>query len=465
MKSPSFSSFPNGLATLALLFGLAVTNALVIPPSPSAMARTAAIGTGLSLLISFAIDSRRVARNLVRADIMALCSLYFLTLFEFLFPQPAFDTLVDSDEASVAIKACLLGFAGLALGRHCVPPPPASLTRTLKVEFPARMLVMLFWIAIVGGYYYMLLAVDFNVADFFDYLMAPRFSQPWTRGRLGDWKALLGEVGMILNLAPPIAGIILARRADYSSRTVQTVLAGLLFTFFYAFASGTRNLLVTFITTFTVAFAFTLDRAKKKELFVVTGLAVAGLLAATVFMLEFRNIGFSNYLKGYYRETKEDRTTLFVDYNLYVVAKLTRVFPERHAYLGWEIPYLSLIRPIPRALWSGKPEGLSVSIEDALDVEGLTLASSFVGEAYMSGGFIGVMLTAIALGAIVGWWNHFGHTQNSPFGHLVFSSGFFAAVISMRSMFVFTTAILPTIAALVLGNWMLSHRPRRRASS
>jgi hypothetical protein len=36
-------------------------------------------------------------------------------------------------------------------------------------------------------------------------------------------------------------------------------------------------------------------------------------------------------------------------------------------------------------------------------------------------------------------------------GILIYASGFFAAVISMRSMLVFTTALLPTIAAILLG--------------
>ena len=152
-----------------------------------------------------------------------------------------------------------------------------------------------------------------------------------------------------------------------------------------------------------------------------------------------------------------------VDYNLYVIAKLGDVFPEQHDFLGWEIPYLAIIRPIPRAIWPGKPEGLSFSIEDAVGVKGLTLASSFVGEAYISGGLFGVLLTGLVFGSIAGWWNRLGRPDNSAFGHLIFSSAFFAAVISMRSMFVFTTAILPTIAALMFGNWLIGRRAAHRA--
>ena len=47
--------------------------------------------------------------------------LYGLTFLEFLFPQPGVDALVSSAAASNGTNAVLLGFAGLAVGRHLVP--------------------------------------------------------------------------------------------------------------------------------------------------------------------------------------------------------------------------------------------------------------------------------------------------------------------------------------------------------
>ena len=93
-----------------------------------------------------------------------------------------------------------------------------------------------------------------------------------------------------------------------------------------------------------------------------------------------------------------------------------------------------------------------MTIEEALGVEGLTIAASFVGEAYMSGGFIAVFLAGLFFGAITSWWDYLSSDRNSQLGILVYSSGFFAAVISMRSLFVFSTAILPTVAAVVAGS-------------
>ena len=54
---------------------------------------------------------------------------------------------------------------------------------------------------------------------------------------------------------------------------------------------------------------------------------------------------------------------------------------------------------------------------------------------------------ALGFGALTGWWSHLASAQNSELGILIYSSGFFATVISMRSLFVFTTALLPTVAA------------------
>ena len=132
-------------------------------------------------------------------------------------------------------------------------------------------------------------------------------------------------------------------------------------------------------------------------------------------------------------------------------------------YLGLEVPYLALIRPIPRALWKGKPEGLSSSIEHALgEFSGsITISASFAGEAYMAGGFFGVLLCALFFGAINGWWSHLMGPKNSELGILIYASGFFAAVISMRSLFTYTTALLPTVAAIVGTGYLVRYLARK----
>jgi oligosaccharide repeat unit polymerase len=425
--------------------------------TPSALAHDYALGAGLSFAASLLADYRGNIRNLVRADIMALCSLYFLTLAEFLTPQSEFDVQMGLMSIRPALNACILGFAAIAIGRHYSPRPPESLMRLTRLEPRPQVPIVLFSLCLVFGYINMLIAVDFDFGAMIDYFMAPRFAQPWGRGKFGDWKALLFEVSMVLYLIPPIAGAVLADRKKFSRLQLGYVAAGFGFTLFFGFTSGTRNIFATYLATFLVAYAFAAGRRRSKEVIAIVAISGAAMIYATTSMLQFRNIGFYNYLHGAQEsDLPKDRTHFFVDDNLSVIAVLMRVFPDKHDYLGFEIPYLALIRPIPRAMWPGKPEGMSMSIEKAVGAgEGYTVAASFIGEAYMSGGLFGVVIFGGVLGMAMACWNRLGSEHNTPFGYLIYASGFFAAVMSMRSLLVFTTDILPTIALIAFSSWLV----------
>lgn len=460
---------PNG--SLLALVGLALTSLCLTGNSPSAVASSGAIGVGLSVAATVIADARQGLRNLIRADVMALLALYFLTLFEFLFSQPAFDTLTNVIGAHRGVTACLWGFAGLIAGRHLVRVRKHPWRELFTREVSGSWMLVLFATALLLGFLHMLIAVKFDVFEMVDYFMAPRFWQPWSRSKLGDWRALIFELGMLLYLVPPIAGIILARRKQYGTLALLSVSAGFLFLLFYGFSTGTRNLFASYLITFLIAYAFAAGLERKRELIAI-GIACALLMmVATVVMLQFRTVGLSNYVAGTYEHVIVDessRKALFVDYNLYAICNLAALFPKRYPYLGFEVPYQALIRPIPRAIWPGKPEGLSVTIEDALGVEGITIASSFVGEAYMSGGWFAVLLAGLFFGVVTGWWSQLPTARISQLGILIYASGFFAAVISMRSLFVFSTALLPTIAAITVGSWIVGRNrseARPRSSS
>src|ERR1700730_1600700 len=109
---------------------------------------------------------------------------------------------------------------------------PCTLLTLVTRPTPPWVMLGIFWFSFFFGFLYMLLAVGFNVAALIDQMTSARFSQPWSRGRYGDWKALLNELGMILYLVPPIAGVIFAKREKYKSTTLVAIFMALLFTFF-----------------------------------------------------------------------------------------------------------------------------------------------------------------------------------------------------------------------------------------
>jgi hypothetical protein len=167
-------------------------------------------------------------------------------------------------------------------------------------------------------------------------------------------------------------------------------------------------------------------------------------------MLEFRTVGLAQI------SSTEAPRSFYVDLNIVNIARLTDKFPNVFDYLGFEIPINAVIRPIPRVLWPDKPNGLSVPIETALDAgEGLTLSCTYVGEAYMAGGYLGVLIISIILGAAAEKWNRVGANSSNQFMQLVYVSGFLGAAIAMRSMLSMMPLMLPTLALWIIGRLWL----------
>ena len=169
-------------------------------------------------------------------------------------------------------------------------------------------------------------------------------------------------------------------------------------------------------------------------------------------MLQFRTVGLGEL------SSTEEAISLYIDLDIVNISRLTSKFPDVYDYLGLEIPMNALIRPVPRVLWPGKPTGLSVPIETALGYfgEGLTVSCTYVGEAYMAGGLLAVLIISLLFGAAAEAWNRVGLSSNQQFDQIVYVSGFLCAAIAMRSMLSMAPLMLPTIALWIFGKLWLS---------
>ena len=440
-----------GAATAVLVFGLLMA-ALTMPSgNPRETFTYAANCAAIALFLSLSIELKSGLRAMLRTDIVMLLVLFALTFVEFLIPQREIFEFVVSPEGAVdGSIAVLIGFMGIALGRHFFPlVPPPGVRKGLDLS--PKAMFRLYLLAFFVGYMHIFLAVNFDVLEAMRQMALPRFSQSWGRGRLGGWADLLVELGALIYLIPPLTGCIYAQAARYSSLQKFAVAAIFFFTLYYGFAGGTRNVFGTYMITFCGAYLALQPNITFKRL--VTFVAPFGVLTlvAMYFMLEFRNQGLGNY-----SFTESEFQGVFVDSNLTVISKLTEVFPRVHSYLGLEIPFNALIRPIPRAIWPSKPEGLSIGMEEALGADGgLTLASTFVGEAYMAAGNLGVFIAGLFFGAAASRWNRVGADLSSNYKLILYVSGFFAAAIGMRSLLSVMPTTLPTLALWIYGRLFL----------
>jgi oligosaccharide repeat unit polymerase len=438
------------ISTVIIAVGMAVTW-LALPATDSeSIFDTAAIGVGIALLSATAVEAFSGVRALIRTDNLMLWVFYGLTLLEFLFPQPDVNGSVGVDAATRGTGVVLLAFSGLAVGRHLVSPRSNPIA---PVDLKPGHLFGLFLFAFVIGYLHIFIAINFDPIEMVTQMARPRFSQPWGRGKLGDISALLYELSLLIYLLPPIAGFIFARAKQFSATQILFVILVLSLTFFYAFAQGTRNVLGTYVIAMFGAYVLSKPDLKLKRLLMVGAPLALLLLFASTLMLELRSAGGIGSLES----GKRQYDTLYIDHNIVNISNLTNVFPDAVDYLGFEIPYQSIVKPIPRALWPGKPEGLSTSIESALGVtDGITtLACTFAGEAYMAFGFLGVLIAGLIFGAAAGRWNQVGQDSNSPFAQILYASGFLCAAMSMRSLLTMVPFMLPTFAMWAIGKiWL-----------
>jgi oligosaccharide repeat unit polymerase len=445
------------VSTAVMLCGLALTS-LILPSDGAVDVFTvAAVSVGASLSLATGIEARTGVRSLIRVDILILWVLYALTFLEFLFPQPDIDALVSPDAATSGTYAVLLGFAGLVMGRHLVPRQRGSGQNRSFVEVRPANIFLFFLLATLVGYLHIFLAVNFDPFEMLRQMSLPRFSQSWGRGKYGDLYSLLYELGMLINLIPPIAGLICARRKEYNIVQKIMVCLVLVFTFYYAFASGTRNVIATYVITFAGTYFIMKPRIQLGQALMLGVPTLVLLFIGTTYMLEFRGVGLKNVS---FEERHYD--TLFIDRNIVNVSKLTQLFPESYGFLGFEVAFNALIKPIPRVLWADKPEGLGTSIESALGASaGTTLSCTFVGEAYMAGGLLAVLFFSLLFGAAAEMWNRVGSDIDSSFSQLLYASGFLCAAIAMRSMLSMVPLMLPTLALWLYGKFWLPHSTLR----
>jgi hypothetical protein len=443
---------PQGTATIlgGLLF------AYLSYPSettPTAMANVAAINIGISFLVSAWFDSQKGLHNLLRTDLLCFVSIYSLTLAEFLFPQSIFDAMATTTETKLAIDIVLLGIGSMAVGRHLVAAKPMTSSWLNLTDISSQSVFRIFIISAFLAYIYMFLSVQFDPIALFQGLTGPRFTQPWGRGAFGDWKALLYELNLLSYILPPLTGVILNRRANFSKVQLITIMIIFLFTLFTGFATGTRNIFIAYTLTFLMGYLITLPKHTLINTMIPIILTMAISTYASTHMLAFRGVGLQNYImnKAYTRGSQ----TLSIDYNLASLGKVANTLPRKHDFLGPEVLIWALIKPIPRALWPEKPKGLSVSIESIMGAEGYTVAATYLGESYMMSGMLGVIGMSVFFGAAAAWWNRMAMQKQSDYALLVFALGFFAAGLTMRSFFWLTTAILPVIALIVFRKFAL----------
>jgi oligosaccharide repeat unit polymerase len=383
-----------GLAT-SVLGTLAAL--LLFPEDPTPQGALVVPGTLLAISIIF-VPAMRVltgSSTMMNADNFVAVGYVGWLLLDLI--QGAYD-LSGASKESLRYALVAVGVSASAMWAGSIGKPwpvPKWLlnvaSRPLESRAVERLIPICFFLGMLNYMY----SVNFNLVEMFSYLGAARFNVPWGRGQLGGWGSFIDQMPYFGYVLPSLTALVIARRG-MSLQTLFAVLASAIMLLFLAQSGGRRIILVT-VGAALIVWVQAQPGMKFRKVFAVGVVSIA-MVYTMQFMLNVRGGGYQEYLYtgGQFNDY------LHVDDNFLRLAQIIQIVPERRDYVYHRQVTFTLIRPIPRVLWPGKPIGPGFDLPSEVGMKGVSLSSSIIGEWYLSWGWVAVVFGGWFHGRLAG---------------------------------------------------------------
>ena len=318
------------------------------------------------------------------------------------------------------------------------------------MPLPEKLVKKLIFICFLVGISNFVISVNFNLVEMFSYLGAPRWAAPWGRGRLGDWTAFMDQAQYFGYIVPSLAALHLVRRGWLNTHSVIAVACAVVVVLLLAVGGGRRIIGVAV----GAALLVWLLSTPRIRLSTFLGVAVATfvLLLGMQFILEIRGGGYSAF-----RKEGAQYSYLHVDDNFLRLSQLIDLIPAKFDYVYFRQIFLTLLRPIPRVFWEGKPIDAGFDLATVLGLKDVSLSSTILGEWYLSFGWIGVTLGGWLHGRLASAVNLVlpeRVTDNNPITYALLVMVLFAGIRSMQDLVLMSYAVLAWVGV----TWMLRYR-------
>lgn len=282
-------------------------------------------------------------------------------------------------------------------------------------------------ICLVLGMFNYAYACDFDIPLMFSFLGEQRWAAPWGRAQFGGWDAFRDQAPYFGYVLPSLAAMLIAREGLFKFRSLFAVACSVLMLLFLASGGGRRIVGVTVGAALMVYVELNTNRRVSNAV-VIAAFALA-LAWTAQFMLNIRTAGYAEFA-----EQGSSYDYLHVDDNFLRLAQITDIVPKRRDYVYSQQVVFTLVRPVPRVFWPGKPISPGFDLPSEVGMKGVSLSSSIIGEWYLTWGWYAVIFggwfhgrlasTANALRAI-------GHQAGNP---IIFALSVMVLLAGMRSM-------------------------------
>lgn len=358
---------------------------LTFPDNPAPQGALMLPSSLLALSIIFVPAMRviTVSKTMMNADNLVAFGYVGWLLLDLI--QGAYELGGASNE-SLRLAMIAVGVSASAMWAGAIARPwplPKWLTGVARNPLDTRTVERLIPICFFIGMFNYLYSVNFNVPVMFSYLGNNRWEVPWGRAQLGGWGSFIDQTPYFGYVLPSLTALVIIRHG-LKLKTVLAVAATLVMLLFLAQSGGRRILLVT-VGAGLIVWVQAQPGMKVRKMLTVGAVSIA-LVWAMQLMLSIRDKGYQEFLIS-----GEKLDYLHVDDNYLRLAQIIQLIPARHDYVYSQQVIFTLVRPIPRVFWPGKPINPGFDLPAELGMKGLSLSTSIVGEWYLAWGWVAVV--------------------------------------------------------------------------
>lgn len=313
----------------------------------------------------------------------------------------------------------------------------------LRAEVIFRLILFFFTLGILR----FAIAAQFNLAEMVNGLLVNRWSAPWSRSALGDWDSFTDHLAYFGYLLPVLTVSFIGMSRLLSARSIVSIgLSGIMMAFLMQ--SGGRRVVGVMLGSAILCWLLRQTKIGIRTLF-YAGIAVFFVLLTMEMMLQYRNEGWGALGSDEALESQQaEAARIHVDDNFLRLAQIVEIVPEQHPYVYHKQIFYTLIRPIPRVFWPGKPIDPGFDLTAAIGGQGASLSSSVIGELYVSGGWLVVLFGGVFYGKLARMLSVLLEkpTASSALVYSLASMTLFAGMRSMLDLVLMSYALLAWVA-------------------
>ena len=283
-------------------------------------------------------------------------------------------------------------------------------------------------VCLVLGMFNYMYSVNFDIPEMFSYLGESRWAVPWGRGQLGGWESFRDQAPYFGYVLPSLTALLIARLGILHPRSVFAIACSLVMLAFLA-QSGGRRLIGVTVGAALMVWVQTNPTRQVKNM-VVVGVGLLALAWTAQFMLSIRSFGYQASLEG----RGEQLDYFHIDDNFLRLAQIIDIVPARRDHVGSQQIVFTLVRPVPRVLWPGKPVSPGFDLPAEVGMKGLSLSSSIIGEWYLAYGWFAVIFGGWFHGRLAAAANSLREVGNRVGNPIVYSLAVMVLLAGMRSM-------------------------------